>query len=154
MRFRYSMPGGQALEITFSNIRHAFVQEAEKELITLVHFSLKNPIMAGKKKTVNVQFYTEVMGDTAAVRLSPFPAASAADLHLCAPLAGHVVHRPVVASRSGANRPQLVRAQWVARRALHFVCYGLVWPCVRGRTLAEAVSHPSLNNSSSAVPRP
>eukprot|EP00892_Ulva_mutabilis_P009240 jgi/Ulvmu1/6689/UM030_0020.1 len=64
--FRYSMPGGESLEITFSNIRHAFVQEAEKELITLVHFSLKNPIMAGKKKTVNVQIYTEVMGDTAA----------------------------------------------------------------------------------------
>lgn len=70
---RYTMPGGEALEITFSNIRHAFVQEAEKELITLVHFSLKNPIMAGKKKTVNVQIYTEVMGDTAAVRPPPPP---------------------------------------------------------------------------------
>lgn len=73
---RYSMPGGESLEITFSNIRHAFMQEAEKELITLVHFSLKNPIMAGKKKTTNVQFYTEVMGDTAAVRRPPVSACS------------------------------------------------------------------------------
>jgi FACT complex subunit (SPT16/CDC68) len=62
---RYQMQGGEALDITYSNLRHAFFQEAENELITLVHFTLKNPIMAGKKKVSNVQFYTEVMENAA-----------------------------------------------------------------------------------------
>lgn len=30
-------------------------------MIALVHFHLVNPIMVGKKKTNDVQFYTEVM---------------------------------------------------------------------------------------------
>lgn len=42
------------------NIKHAFFQPADKELLTLVHFRLRNPIMVGKKKTDDVQFYTEV----------------------------------------------------------------------------------------------
>jgi nucleosome binding factor SPN SPT16 subunit len=29
-------------------------------MITLLHFHLQNPIMVGKKKTQDVQFYTEV----------------------------------------------------------------------------------------------
>ena len=55
------MQGGESLDVTFSNIRHAFFQESDNELITLVHFTLKDPIMAGKKKVTDVQFYTEVM---------------------------------------------------------------------------------------------
>jgi nucleosome binding factor SPN SPT16 subunit len=47
--------------IVFRNIKHAFFQPAEKEMISLVHFHLINPIMVGKKKTNDVQFYTEVM---------------------------------------------------------------------------------------------
>lgn len=43
------------------NIKHAFFQPSDKEMITLVHFNLHNPIMVGKKKTTDVQFYTEVM---------------------------------------------------------------------------------------------
>lgn len=58
---RYQMQGGESLDVTFSNIRHAFFQESDNELITLVHFTLKDPIMAGKKKVTDVQFYTEVM---------------------------------------------------------------------------------------------
>lgn len=41
------------------NIRHAFFQPAEKEMITLVHFHLRDAIMVGKKKATDVQFYTE-----------------------------------------------------------------------------------------------
>jgi hypothetical protein len=41
------------------NIRHAFFQPAEKEMITLVHFHLRDPIMVGKKKATDIQFYTE-----------------------------------------------------------------------------------------------
>lgn len=44
-----------------SNIKHAFFQPADSEMIALVHFHLINPIMVGKKKTNDVQFYTEVM---------------------------------------------------------------------------------------------
>lgn len=44
-----------------SNIKHAFFQPADSEMIALVHFHLVNPIMVGKKKTNDVQFYTEVM---------------------------------------------------------------------------------------------
>ena len=46
---------------TCSNIKHAFFQPADNEMIALVHFHLVNPIMVGKKKTNDVQFYTEVM---------------------------------------------------------------------------------------------
>ena len=42
------------------NIKHAFYQPAEGEMVTLVHFHLINSIMVGKKKTSDVQFYTEV----------------------------------------------------------------------------------------------
>ena len=43
------------------NVKHAFYQPAENEMITLVHFHLIHPIMVGKKKTSDVQFYAEVM---------------------------------------------------------------------------------------------
>ena len=59
--FRYSSPRGDTLDILYRNIKHAFFQPAEAEMITLVHFNLIHPIMVGKKKTVDVQFYTEVM---------------------------------------------------------------------------------------------
>lgn len=43
------------------NIKHAFYQPAENEMICLVHFHLINPIMVAKKKTQDVQCYAEVM---------------------------------------------------------------------------------------------
>ncbi|GMP39846.1 hypothetical protein CsSME_00010531 [Camellia sinensis var. sinensis] len=48
-------------EIMFANIKHAFFQPAEREMITLLHFHLHNHIMVGNKKTKDVQFYVEVM---------------------------------------------------------------------------------------------
>lgn len=60
--FRYSTPkSDERLDIIFSNIKHAFFQPSEKELITLVHFHLHEPIMVGKKKTYDVQVFAEVM---------------------------------------------------------------------------------------------
>jgi nucleosome binding factor SPN SPT16 subunit len=44
----------------YRNIKHAFFQPAEKEMITILHFHLHNYIMVGTKKTNNVQFYVEV----------------------------------------------------------------------------------------------
>lgn len=51
----------ERVDIMFGNIKHAFFQPAEKEMITLVHFHLHNHIMVGNKKTKDVQFYVEVM---------------------------------------------------------------------------------------------
>ena len=45
----------------FSNIKHAFFQPAERDMITLFHFHLYNEIMVGNKKTRDVQFFNEVM---------------------------------------------------------------------------------------------
>ncbi|KAL3843575.1 hypothetical protein ACJIZ3_000978 [Penstemon smallii] len=60
--FRYSTSkSGERVDIMFENIKHAFFQPAEKEMITLVHFHLRDHIMVGTKKTKDVQFYVEVM---------------------------------------------------------------------------------------------
>ncbi|KAG6553865.1 hypothetical protein Mapa_004782 [Marchantia paleacea] len=60
--FRYStMKQDERVDIMYRNIKHAFFQPAEKEMITLLHFHLHNFIMVGTKKTKDVQFYVEVM---------------------------------------------------------------------------------------------
>ncbi|KAI3445461.1 hypothetical protein Pfo_002126 [Paulownia fortunei] len=60
--FRYSTSrADQRVDVMYANIKHAFFQPAEKEMITLVHFHLHNHIMVGNKKTKDVQFYVEVM---------------------------------------------------------------------------------------------
>lgn len=66
--FRYRGVRNGSIDIIYSNIRHAFFQEARNEVIVLIHFHLKNEIMVGKKKTKDVQFYKEVMEST--VKLS------------------------------------------------------------------------------------
>ncbi|XP_057464281.1 FACT complex subunit SPT16-like isoform X2 [Actinidia eriantha] len=60
--FRYSTSRhDERVDIMFGNVKHAFFQPAEREMITLVHFHLHNHIMVGNKKTKDVQFYVEVM---------------------------------------------------------------------------------------------
>ncbi|XP_010272755.1 PREDICTED: FACT complex subunit SPT16-like [Nelumbo nucifera] len=59
-RFSTSRPD-ERVDVMFGNIKHAFFQPAEKEMITLLHFHLHNHIMVGNKKTKDVQFYVEVM---------------------------------------------------------------------------------------------
>ena len=59
--FRYQSPRGEAVDVMYRNIKHAFLQPAEGEMIALVHFHLHHPIMIGAKKAKDVQFYTEVM---------------------------------------------------------------------------------------------
>ncbi|TIA85374.1 hypothetical protein E3P99_04014 [Wallemia hederae] len=57
---RYTTPSrDQKIDVLFSNVKHFFFQPCEHELIVLVHFHLKAPIMIGKKKTKDVQFYRE-----------------------------------------------------------------------------------------------
>ncbi|GFE54587.1 transcriptional elongation factor FACT140, putative [Babesia ovis] len=48
------------IDITYANIQHAIFQPCERELIVLLHFHLKSPIMVGKRKSMDVQFYCEV----------------------------------------------------------------------------------------------
>ncbi|CAH9083048.1 unnamed protein product [Cuscuta epithymum] len=60
--FRYSTTRqDERVDIMYGNVKHAFFQPAEKEMITLLHFHLHNHIMVGNKKTKDVQFYVEVM---------------------------------------------------------------------------------------------
>ncbi|KAL3538330.1 hypothetical protein ACH5RR_001696 [Cinchona calisaya] len=60
--FRYSTSRqDERVDVMYGNIKHAFFQPAEKEMITLLHFHLHNHIMVGNKKTKDVQFYIEVM---------------------------------------------------------------------------------------------
>jgi len=58
---RFQAARGEKLDIIFKNIKLAFFQPAQKEILVLVHFHLHDPIMIGKKKTKDVQFYVEVM---------------------------------------------------------------------------------------------
>lgn len=58
--FRYRCRSGN-IEITYANIRNAFFQEADKELLVILHFHLKNEIIISTKKVKDVQFYVQVM---------------------------------------------------------------------------------------------
>ncbi|XP_048226009.1 FACT complex subunit SPT16 isoform X3 [Ricinus communis] len=60
LRYSTSRPD-ERIDVMYSNIKHAFFQPADKEMITLLHFHLHNHIMVGNKKTKDVQFFIEVM---------------------------------------------------------------------------------------------
>jgi nucleosome binding factor SPN SPT16 subunit len=59
--FQYTVSKSEKVDIMFGNIKHAFFQPAERDMITLLHFHLYNEIAVGNKKTRDVQFYIEVM---------------------------------------------------------------------------------------------
>ncbi|KAF5372890.1 hypothetical protein D9758_001715 [Tetrapyrgos nigripes] len=56
---RYQSPMGQKVDILFSNVKHLFFQPCDHELLVILHMHLKQPIMIGKKKTIDVQFFRE-----------------------------------------------------------------------------------------------
>merc|ERR1719290_538696 len=58
--FRFTSVRGDKVDILYNNIKHALFQPCDGEMIILLHFHLKNAIMFGKKKHIDVQFYTEV----------------------------------------------------------------------------------------------
>jgi nucleosome binding factor SPN SPT16 subunit len=49
------------IDIMYGNIKHAIYQPCDKTTMVLVHFNLKDPIMIGKKKQKDVQFFSEVV---------------------------------------------------------------------------------------------
>ncbi|EPZ34080.1 FACT complex subunit Spt16p/Cdc68p domain-containing protein [Rozella allomycis CSF55] len=60
LRFTSFVKRDFKLDLIFSNIKHLFFQPCDNELIAILHIHLKNPILIGKKKTKDVQFYREV----------------------------------------------------------------------------------------------
>ncbi|PLN77876.1 transcription elongation complex subunit [Aspergillus taichungensis] len=57
---RYMSPfRNEHVDVLFSNVKHLFFQPCAHELIVLIHVHLKTPIMIGKRKTRDVQFYRE-----------------------------------------------------------------------------------------------
>ncbi|TDL27246.1 FACT complex subunit SPT16 [Rickenella mellea] len=56
---RYQSLGSQKIDLLFSNIKHLFFQPCDHELLVIIHVHLKSPIMIGKKKAKDVQFYRE-----------------------------------------------------------------------------------------------
>ncbi|KAF2861548.1 FACT complex protein [Piedraia hortae CBS 480.64] len=56
---RYNHIGSQKIDILFSNVKHLFFQPCVGELIVLIHVHLLNPIMIGKRKARDIQFYRE-----------------------------------------------------------------------------------------------
>ncbi|KAL1917850.1 uncharacterized protein VTP21DRAFT_3684 [Calcarisporiella thermophila] len=59
LRYQSKVRSDQKIDLLYSNIRHLFFQPCENELVVLLHVHLKNPIMIGKKKTKDIQFYRE-----------------------------------------------------------------------------------------------
>ncbi|KAJ5169109.1 FACT complex subunit s.t1.c16 [Penicillium canariense] len=57
---RYLSPfRSEHVDVLFSNVKHLFFQPCAHELIVLIHVHLKTPIIIGKRKTRDVQFYRE-----------------------------------------------------------------------------------------------
>ncbi|KAJ9236799.1 hypothetical protein DTO169E5_5569 [Paecilomyces variotii] len=57
---RYQSPfRNEHVDVLFSNVKHLFFQPCAHEMIVIIHVHLKTPIMIGKRKTKDVQFYRE-----------------------------------------------------------------------------------------------
>eukprot|EP01102_Stenamoeba_stenopodia_P008460 TRINITY_DN2431_c0_g1_i1.p1 TRINITY_DN2431_c0_g1~~TRINITY_DN2431_c0_g1_i1.p1 ORF type:complete len:1068 (+),score=305.24 TRINITY_DN2431_c0_g1_i1:257-3460(+) len=58
---RFTAGPDAVIDIMYENIKHAFFQPSDGEMVVLLHFRLRNAIMVGKKKTTDVQFFTVVV---------------------------------------------------------------------------------------------
>lgn len=68
--FRFNSSKGEHVDIIYSNIKHAIYQPCENDQVVLIHLHLIDPILMGKKKTEDIQFFTETRsaGDDLNVR--------------------------------------------------------------------------------------
>jgi nucleosome binding factor SPN SPT16 subunit len=64
---RFISTRSEVVDIMYSNIKYAIFQPCENEIMVLIHFHLKNAIMVGKKKHLDIQFFTEVVEASQAV---------------------------------------------------------------------------------------
>jgi nucleosome binding factor SPN SPT16 subunit len=62
---------GETVDIIYANVKVPIYQPCEGEHIVLLHFHLKNPILIGKKKYRDVQFYTDVRATPPCPALRP-----------------------------------------------------------------------------------
>jgi nucleosome binding factor SPN SPT16 subunit len=58
---------GETVDIIFSNIKQAVFIPCEGEHLVLIHFHLKHPILVGKKKFQDLQFFTEAVESSMAL---------------------------------------------------------------------------------------
>lgn len=49
----------QTVDVLFSNVKHLFFQPCDHEVMVIIHAHLANPIVIGKRKTQDVQFFRE-----------------------------------------------------------------------------------------------
>mmetsp|Transcript_2075 Transcript_2075/g.3411 ORF Transcript_2075/g.3411 Transcript_2075/m.3411 type:complete len:1085 (-) Transcript_2075:47-3301(-) len=59
--FRFRSSKNETFDLIYANVKHFFFQECKQDLTVLVHFHLKHPVMVGRTKTYDIQFYTEVI---------------------------------------------------------------------------------------------
>lgn len=59
LRYQSVLRADQKIDVLFSNVKHLFFQPCKDELIVIIHCHLKSPIMVGKRKTLDIQFYRE-----------------------------------------------------------------------------------------------
>jgi len=59
LRYQSPVHNDHRIDVLFSNVKHLFFQPCTHGLIVLIQVYLKDPIMVGKKKTKDVQFYRE-----------------------------------------------------------------------------------------------
>lgn len=61
IRFRSQLKAEQRIDVLFANVAHAFLQPCDHESVVIVHLHLRHPIMVGRRKTRDVQFYREAI---------------------------------------------------------------------------------------------
>ena len=59
LRYQSPLNPQHRVDVLFSNVKHLFFQPCDHELIVIIHVHLKDPILIGKKKTKDVQFFRE-----------------------------------------------------------------------------------------------
>ncbi|KAI9595339.1 FACT complex subunit spt16 [Syncephalis fuscata] len=59
LRYQSPLRADQRVDLLFSNIKHLFFQPCDNELVVILHVHLHHPVMMGKKKTKDIQFYRE-----------------------------------------------------------------------------------------------
>lgn len=58
--FKFVSSRSEVFEVMLSNVKHAFFQPADEDMVVILHLYLFNPVVVNKKLTNHVQFFTEV----------------------------------------------------------------------------------------------
>ncbi|OLY78204.1 FACT complex subunit spt16, partial [Smittium mucronatum] len=59
IKYIHPLKSDNRIEILFNNVKHMIFQPCKHELLVILHFHLKNPIMIGKKKVLDIQFFRD-----------------------------------------------------------------------------------------------